>query len=240
MIRTYNLKVKAGDRVLLDNINLVIPRQSLTVIVGANGAGKTTLLKMFAGIKKPVTGTIINGAQQTFYLPQKIVYPEGITLYEYLSSIFFKSKWKWNLTAEERNSVFGVLDNLNLQDKKDLYLNQLSEGELQMANIGLGILSGADLLLLDEPTSNMDLCNQIKVLDTIKNQISKNITSLIILHDLNLAAKYGNFFIGLTQDKMAITGSKEDILRADKLSAIYGVNFTVINNETDTFVQICS
>lgn len=240
MIKTQNLTLKLGDLEIFNDINIDIEKEKITVIVGPNGAGKTTLIKALADIVKPKSGKIINNAVHTFYLPQKISYPKAISLFEYLCSIFFNSNWKWYLNSAEKAQINEVLEDLELWDKKDLHLEHLSAGEIQKANIALGLLSGADLLLLDEPTSNMDLINQMKILDILKHLKQKKLTSVIILHDLNLASNYGDCFIGINACRELVCAQKQDFFTSEILEKIYNLEFKVVSGEKNIFIQTFS
>ena len=239
MINLKNLSLTVENKLtIFENANINIPKDKITVLVGANGVGKTTLLKIIAGIIKPQTGTIEKDCKELFYLPQRIKYPQGITLQEYIESSFYKQNWKWFLSKEEKQKIDNTLELLELTDKKETLIDNLSSGELQKANLALGLVSDADVLLLDEPTSNMDLINQIKTLDIIKKLTTKGISCIIVLHDINLSASYGDYFIGLTKSKEIICAQKNDFFKPDILNKIYGINFKVINSDEDFHIQI--
>ena len=239
MIKLHNLSFSVENNLtILDKANIDIPKDKITVIVGLNGVGKTTLLKIIAGIVKPWSGNIINNSKELFYLPQRIKYPKGITLLEYIESSFYKKNWKWFLNSSENQKIQETLELLELTDKKDTLIDNLSSGELQKANIALGLVSDADTLLLDEPTSNMDLINQIKVLDILKKLTARGITCLVVLHDINLGASYGDYFIGLTKNKEVITKNRLDFFTPEILNKIFGIDFKVINSDKDFHVQI--
>lgn len=238
MINIKNLTLKVENLTIFENANINIPKEKITVLVGPNGVGKTTLLKIISGITKPQNGIIEKNSKELFYLPQRIKYPQGITLQEYIESSFYKQNWKWFLSKEENEKIKEVLELLELTDKKNTLIDNLSSGEIQKANIALGLVSNADILLLDEPTSNMDLINQIKVLDIIKKLTTKGITCIIVLHDINLSASYGDYFIGLTKSKKAISENKNEFFTPEILKEIFGINFKVINSDEDFHIQI--
>ncbi len=239
MIKIENLSLRVeGNLILFDDANIDIPKNKLSVLVGLNGVGKTTLLKIIAGIIKPQSGRILNNSNELFYLPQRIKYPKGITLLEYVESSFYKQNWKWFLNKDEKQKIAETFELLKLSDKCDTLIDNLSSGELQKANIALGLVSNADTFLLDEPTSNMDLINQIKVLDILKKITQKGKTCLVILHDINLGASYGDYFIGLTKSKEVIMKSKEEFFTPEILNKIYGIDFKVINSDKDFHIQI--
>ena len=240
MININNLSYSVDNIKLFENANIQIPKNKITMLVGTNGVGKTTLLKIIAGIIKPQMGEVSVNNKDLFYLPQRIKYPQGITLQEYIESSFYKQNWKWFLTKEEKDKVNEVLSMLELTDKKYTLIDYLSSGELQKANIALGLISEAHILLLDEPTANMDLINQIKILNMIKKLTQTGITCIIVLHDINLASDYGDYFIGLTRKNEILSGVKKNFISSDVLKKIFGINFKVINNEEDIHIQICN
>lgn len=238
MIKIKDLSLTVDKLTIFNGANINIPKDKITVLVGPNGVGKTTLLKLISGVVKPQSGTIEKNCKELFYLPQRIKYPQGITLEEYIESSFYKQNWKWFLSKEEKQKVDEVLELLELTDKKETLIDNLSSGELQKANIALGLVSNADVLLLDEPTSNMDLINQIKVLDIIKKLTKKGISSIIVLHDINLSSSYGDYFVGISKERKIITAEKKDFIKAEILNEIFGINFKVINSEEDFHIQI--
>ena len=240
MININNLSYSVDNIKLFENANIQIPKNKITMLVGPNGVGKTTLLKIIAGIIKPQMGEVSVNNKDLFYLPQRIKYPQCITLQEYIESSFYKQNWKWFLTKEEKDKVNEMLNILELSDKKYTLIDNLSSGELQKANMALGLMSEAHILLLDEPTANMDLINQIKILNMIKKLTQTGITCIIVLHDINLASDYGDYFIGLTRKNEILSGVKKDFISSDILKKIFGINFKVINNEEDIHIQICN
>ena len=238
MINIKNLSLTVDNLTLYENANINIPKDKISVLVGPNGVGKTTLLKIISGIIKPQKGELITNSKNLFYLPQRIKYPQGINLQEYIESSFYKNSWKWCLSNEEKAKIDEILALLDLSDKKNTLIDNLSSGELQKANIALGLVSNADILLLDEPTSNMDLVNQIKVLDIIKKLTAKGITCVIVLHDINLSSSYGDYFIGLTKSGKIFADYRNDFFTEETLNQIFGINFKVINSDEDFHIQI--
>ena len=144
------------------------------------------------------------------------------------SSILFKDKWKWTLTTDDEKKLNEIIKIIGLENRKNVKIENLSSGEIQKANIGLGLLSDADLFLLDEPTSNMDLVNQIRILDMIKNLTNSNITSVIIMHDLNLSSSYGDYFIGINPNHKIVSGNKQEFFNENNLNDIYNIKYIFI------------
>lgn len=238
MIKIKNLCYKVDNLTLFDDINITIPKNKLTILLGSNGSGKTTLLKIISKIIKPQKINLEKNFKELFYLPQKIKYPKGITLFEYVESSFYKQNWKWFISKDEKEKINNTLELLELSDKKNTLIDNLSSGELQKANLALGLIAKADILLLDEPTSNMDLINQIKVLDIIKKLVNDGITCVLVLHDINLALKYGDYFIGFAKNNQIIQKNKDDFFTNEILKEIYGIDFKVNNDDKNFYIQI--
>ncbi len=142
------------------------------------------------------------------------------------------------MNEDEKNQIQNVLEQIGLPDKSNINIENLSGGEIQKVNMGLGLLSGADLFLLDEPASNMDLIIQIKILKMLKSLTEKNITSVIIMHDLNLAAKYGDYFIGIGGGHKIIQKDTKDFFEIQTLKQVFNMDFEIINNRENLYVQV--
>ena len=238
MIKIKNLSYSVENLSLFENINTEIPKGKLTFFLGSNGAGKTTLLKIIAGIIKPDNGCVETDCKELFYLPQKIKYPNGITLAEYIESYFYKNNWKWFISKEEKEKTNNALSLMELTDKKNVLIDNLSSGELQKANIALGIISNSDIILLDEPTSNMDLINRVKIFEFIKKLTQEGITVICVVHDIDLALAFGDAFIGFKKDHKILSIPKEQFFTPENLKEIFGIDFKVTKDNEDIHIQI--
>lgn len=228
---------KYNEKIIFENTSLNLENNKLNVILGPNGSGKSTLLKIITGEIK-TNCSIQNSFKNVFYLPQNPYYPKAMTTFDYLSSIFFKNNWKWYLNDEEKQKIKSVLEQIELSDKENISIDNLSGGELQKVNVGLGLLSGADVLLLDEPASNMDLINQIKILKMLKTLTINGITCVLIMHDINLAVKYGDCFIGIDKNHKILQKSPDEFFEEAVLRQIYGMKFEILKNNDKIYVQI--
>ncbi len=234
MIKAKNLAVRLDNYEIFNGLDFEVRKGKVTIIVGLNGCGKTTLMRTLCG-EIQHKGELTRNFSKYFYLPQKISYPNNLTLFEYLSSVFYRKNFKWSLDNSEKEEIQRAIKEVELTGKENLKLEKLSSGELQKANIALALLSGAEALFLDEPTSNMDLINQIKILDILKNL---KLASILILHDLNLASNYGDDFIGVTRKGEIICENKSKFFKKEVLNAVYGLDFEVIEGEKNIFVQV--
>lgn len=237
MLKIENLNFRFSEKIIFDNAELEIPKGKVSIIIGANGAGKSTLLKIITKNLKTEC-KIFNGFKKTFYLPQNPYCPYGVSVFDYVSSIFFKNNWKWFLNSGEEKKVDEALKAVELFHQKDIEVQNLSAGEFQKANFALGLLSDADLFLLDEPLSNMDLINQVKTLSNLKNLVKSDITSVLIMHDINIAANFGDYFIGINREHKIVAKTKEEFFKPANLNEIYNIDFRIMNEDDKIFVQI--
>lgn len=237
MIKVKNLNFSFDNKILYKNLDFDIKNSSMTIITGLNGTGKTTLLKIISGEIKVKNCEINSDFKKIFFLPQKVSYPSGTTLFEYVISSFYSNSFKWYSSKEEKEKVTETLKMLGIIDCKDILLEKLSSGELQLANLAVALVSGFDCLLLDEPTSNLDLKNQVKILEILKSLTPKGISCVIITHDLNLTSKYGDYFIGISPN-VVIQGKKEEFFTQNNLKNIFGLNFNVEFENEKIYLKI--
>ena len=222
MIEINNLSFSFGETLFFNNINVSFLKNKINVILGQNGTGKTTLLKLTANLLKPQQGSINICDMQAFYLPQKTSYISGITLYEYLSSIFFKQKFKWILSRNEKNQINWILDELEIYEKKDILTENLSGGELQTANIALGLISGANLLLLDEPAAGMNPSETGELMENIR-EINRRfgIAIMLIEHDMSLVMGICEGIAVLNYGRIIAKGTPKEIQRNPEVIEAY-------------------
>ncbi len=231
MISVKKLNFSFENKILYKNVDFEINNSEITIVTGLNGTGKTTLLRIISGEIQVNSCEIKSDFKKIFFLPQKVSYPSGITLFEYVLSSFYCNSFKWFTSKKEKQKVSEILEMLGISDRKDVMLESLSSGELQLANLAVALVSGFDCLLLDEPTSNLDLINQVKILEILKSLTQKGISCVIITHDLNLTAKYGDYYIGISKNGV-IQGKRTEFFTQNNLKKIFGLDFKVeLENE---------
>ncbi len=234
-LKIDNLNFKYNDNTpIFNDCKFNIKDGSKTVILGLNGIGKSTLFKIITNEIK-CNSDIENSFKNIFYLPQNAFIPNGVTTFDYLSTVFFKNSFKWFLSPDEKEKINVMLKKIKLDKKKNVFVENLSGGEFQKLNLALGLLFNANLLLLDEPISNLDLINQKEVLDMIKNI---DITTVLILHDLNYALKIGDDFIGINRSHKIIQAPKDEFFTEENLADIFGINFEILKNKEEYYVKI--
>jgi len=219
---------------ILENVTCKIRRGSVVSILGVNGAGKSTLLKCINKILKPKKGTILieninikdmdelEIAKKIGYVPQN---SHGNFLNVFDAVLLGRKPYiKWDITDRDIKITYEVLKMLELEEYALRYTNELSGGELQKVIIARALVQEPEILLLDEPTNNLDLKNQIEVMNLIRNiSLAKNIVSIVVMHDLNIALRYSDKFIMLKDGKIFAEGGKE-VIEPHNIKEVYGVD----------------
>ncbi|AWK51744.1 ABC transporter ATP-binding protein [Clostridium beijerinckii] len=233
-----NLSVAYEDNLIIDNMNLSIPKGEISIIIGANGCGKSTLLKTIGRIIKPRTGEIfINEknikkqkekhiATQVAFLPQGPICPSGITVGELVSyGRFPHQKMIGGLSIHDKEIIEWAIEETGLKDFADKEIENLSGGQRQRAWIAMTLAQETDIIMLDEPTTYLDMSYQLEVLEVLERLNKKNnITVVIVLHELNNACRFASNIIGLKQGKIICKGIPKEVITAENLREIYGID----------------
>ena len=231
---------------VLKEIKFELKRNEILSILGPNGVGKTTLLKCMNAILKPKRGTVliededilkleqIEIARRLGYVPQRCE-PARLTAFDAIL-LGRMPHIKWNITTEDVMIVEDTIKKLNLDEMALRYIDELSGGELQKVGIARAIAQNPKLLLLDEPTSSLDLKNQLEILDTVRDVVRKeNVSAIMTMHDLNLAFRYSDKFLFLKNGTIFAAGRMEDIT-SDIIKEVYGVPVTIQNYQNVSVV----
>ncbi|MGP4973032.1 ABC transporter ATP-binding protein [Psychrobacter alimentarius] len=226
------------QQAIIDQLDIDIPKGKITVFVGSNGCGKSTLLKAFARLINPKQGQVIlNGAdiqqrstsqvaRELSILPQSPQAPESMSVYQLVRmGRYPHQNWlkQWSETDEQK--VMEALERASLLDLKDRSVDSLSGGQRQRAWIAMTLAQDTDVILLDEPTTYLDLAHQIDVLDLLYDlNREQNKTIVMVLHDLNLACRYAHFMVAIADKKVFAKGDPADILDAQNVRHIFGLD----------------
>ena len=228
---------------ILKNINLNASPGEITAILGPNGAGKSTLLKCIAGLLKPKSGTILIDGRDVrefkreeivkivSYIPQDHSIRAVLTVFEVvlLGRIHSLS---WKVSDRDLEITLKTLKDLGIEKFASRYIDELSGGQRQMVFIAQALVREPKVLLLDEPVSNLDIKHQLEILDLIRKITNENnITTLIILHDLNLAARYADKIVVLRRGEIYANGKPEHVLTEKMIKDVYGVYAKVDNDD---------
>lgn len=243
-LRAEHLSVGYDDRVVISDLDLAIPDHQITTLIGANGCGKSTLLRCLARLLPPRAGTVylddvdINRvrpkqvARTLGILPQNPVAPEGLTVAELVRrGRHPHQRWYSQASSEDEAAVSQAMELTNTTDLADRTLDALSGGQRQRVWIALTLAQGTDLLLLDEPTTYLDLAHSVDILDlvaTLKADHGK--TVVMVLHDLNLAARYSDSLLVMKDGAIVTQGTPDDVIDAELLDDAFGLRAHVMTD----------
>ncbi|MEV4172801.1 ABC transporter ATP-binding protein [Nonomuraea sp. NPDC049709] len=233
-----------GDRVVVESLDLVVPPGEITVIVGANACGKSTLLRSLSRLLAPRAGRVVLDGKEVHrmpakklartlgLLPQSPVAPEGITVLDLVGrgrhphqGIFSR----WN--HEDDVAVAAALEATQTTDLADRAVDELSGGQRQRVWIAMALAQQTDLLLLDEPTTFLDASHQIEVLDLLTDlNRGRGTTIVMVLHDLNLAARYADHLIALADGRLHACGAPAEVLTEDCVRTVFGLDSRIIED----------
>jgi iron complex transport system ATP-binding protein len=230
-----DLTLAYGETTIIENLDIEIPKGEITVLIGGNGCGKSTLLRSLARLLKPKAGNVLlNGeeiakmktkeiAKKLAILPQSPVTPEGLTVYELVKQgrhphRSMMKQW----TKEDETAVQQALESTNILHLQDRAVDSLSGGQRQRAWIALTLAQQTDIILLDEPTTYLDMTHQIEILDLLFDlNEQKGHTVVMVLHDLNLASRYAHHMVAVKDKKIYAQGKPEDIITCDLVHDVF-------------------
>jgi len=241
MLESKDVSYQVKGRTIVDRISVALAPGRLSVIIGPNGAGKSTLLKLLTGELRPSSGhVLLDGAELNSFSAQALAARRAVVAQSTHLSFPFSVIEVVLLgamvpgfgepTAIKQAAAYRALDDVGLSGFADRLYTHLSGGERQrvhMARALCQLSTGArdrnapPILLLDEPTSNLDLMHQIKVLHEVRRRVAQGWIALAILHDLNLAATFADTLILMSQGRVVASGAVEEVFRDDLLSAVY-------------------
>ncbi|MDB5587692.1 MAG: iron transporter ATP-binding protein [Devosia sp.] len=234
--------VKAGERTILDGAGFTAPAGAVTGLIGPNGAGKSTMIGAVMGLRRLVRGTIaFDGANLPAMLPaerarlcahveQFATTTERLTVGDVvgLGRVPFQSAWQAAPSAQDETAVASALAAMGMATFANRLYQLLSGGEQQRVQIARALAQEPRMLLLDEPTSHLDIKAQLLVLDVLRAQAQAGCTVLLAMHDLNLAARYCDHLVVLDAGKVVAEGTPADVLDPDLLLRVYGVAATIV------------
>lgn len=250
-MKINNLNVFYNKNKILDDINVLFTANEITTIIGKNGAGKSTLLKSVAQLIPYEGQIILDGrdltkishktlAQHVRLLLQNNEISVNLTVKELVSLGRYPYQHYWkNMNDLDYQMIDLAIDQMNLSKLKNTRISNLSGGESQRVWLAMALAQDTKYLLLDEPTTYLDLKSQLYILSLIKKlSINSNKTIIMVLHDINLAARFSHNLIAMDSGKIKKIGTVEEIMTSDFLSDLYELNVQVIKNPNDNIPQI--
>ena len=243
-LRAEAVRLSYDDRTIIDGLSLSVPDGKVTVIVGPNACGKSTLLRALARLLRPTSGHVVLDGEQIHHLPTKEVArrlgllpqtpiaPEGILVVDLVArgrTPHQKLFQQWS-DADER-AVRSALEATASMALADRPVDELSGGQRQRVWIALTLAQETDLLLLDEPTTFLDIAHQIDVLDLVEqlNRVQHR-TVVLVLHDLNLACRYADHIVAMRDGEIVAEGPPADVITAHTVRDVFGLDCVVIDD----------
>ena len=233
---TENLTVRYGTQIVLDNLSLALPAGKITALLGPNGCGKSTLLNCFSRLLAPESGTVllndnpINGfsprqlARRLALLPQHHLTPEGITVRELVS--YGRSPWLslWGrLSAEDNARVNVAMSQTQTHHLADKRLTVLSGGQRQRAFLAMVLAQNTPVVLLDEPTTYLDINHQVDLMRLMGELRTQGKTVVAVLHDLNQASRYCDQLVVMANGHVMAQGTPEEVMTPGLLRTVFSV-----------------
>lgn len=243
--KTKNLEVAYGDQTIIKQLSLDIPIGKITTIIGPNGCGKSTLLKTIGRIMKAKHGVVYldakdihelsskEFARQLAILPQSPIAPEGLTAEELVSyGRYAHQKGFGKQSAQDKEIVKWALEVTNLSELSKRSVDNMSGGQRQRVWIAMALAQQTDMILLDEPTTYLDVSYQLEVLELLEdlNRIH-GCTIVMVLHDINLASRYADYLIALKQGRIIVKGTPKEVITKEMLKEVYQIESDIVLEE---------
>ncbi len=245
-LKISDLAFSYEDKLVLKDVGLTVEQGEILSIIGPNGSGKSTLIKCINRILQPQTGKLILQQQniKNFtprelacylgYVPQHEDRKFPATVFDVVL-LGRKPYIDWKPKEEDLKMVSDIISRLDLEPLAMRDVNKLSGGQLQKVIIGRALAQDPEIILLDEPTSSLDLKHQLEVLELIKTETSRGISAVKAIHDLSLAARFSDKFVMLKEGRVYAAGGPE-ILTPANIEDVYGVKVSIINHQGQTVV----
>lgn len=235
VLTTRHLTLTYNGTPIVQDLTLAIPTGKITVLVGANGCGKSTLLRGLARLLKPTQGAVyLDGksiaqrptklvAQQLGLLSQNPMAPEGLTVKDLVAQGRYPyQNWMQQWSSQDEQFVQQALETTNLSEFSNRPLETLSGGQRQRAWIAMSLAQNTEILLLDEPTTFLDLAHQVEVLDLLYdlNQ-HQGRTIVMVLHDLNQASRYADYLVAMKAGWIFAAGKPQTVITEEMIQAVF-------------------
>lgn len=241
-LRAVDVSLGYDDRVVVEGLSLRIPVGKITCIVGANACGKSTLLRGLARLLRPRGGSVLldgedihrlptkEVARRVGILPQQPVAPEGITVADLVArGRNPHQRWLRQFSPEDELAVLTALEATETAELAERSVDELSGGQRQRVWIALALAQGTPLLLLDEPTTFLDLAHQIEVLDLLDRlNETEGRTVVLVLHDLHLACRYAHHLVAMRAGRIVAEGYPAEVITPDRVREVFDLACDVI------------
>lgn len=243
-ISTKNLNISYGNLDIVKDLNLDIPKGKITTIIGSNGCGKSTILKTIARIIQAKSGDIfvnnINIKEQSpkdlakvmAVLPQSPQAPSGLTVEELIAyGRFPHQKGFGKMKKEDEDIVTWALQSTGIEEFRERPMEALSGGQRQRAWIAMALAQQTEILILDEPTTYLDLAHQLEILKLLEELNRKQGTTIVmVIHELNNAARFADHMIGVKKGKVVCEGTAHEVMTKENLKELFNIDAEIVED----------
>ncbi|GAA2110543.1 ABC transporter ATP-binding protein [Streptomyces synnematoformans] len=233
---------------LLDNIEMTAHDGKIVGLLGPNGSGKTTLLRLLAGLRRPDTGTVryddtsLHDLKRRMLARRLAVVEQDVTAHNHVSvrQVVELGRTPFRghfdaLTEHDQRIIDAALERVDVTDKQHRSWHTLSGGEKQRTQLARALAQEPREILLDEPTNHLDIRHQLELLDLLSKL---DVTCIVALHDLNLAARYCDHIVILDHGRVVDAGTPETVLTSDLIESVYGVNVLIDREPTTGVLRV--
>ncbi|MBG6215967.1 iron complex transport system ATP-binding protein [Arthrobacter sp. CAN_A6] len=241
-LQAQSVTLAYNERTVVDGLSVILPAGRITVIVGANASGKSTLLRGLARLLKPTHGTVLldgedihslstrSVARTLGLLPQTPVAPDGISVTDLVGRGRYPHQgWFRQWKSSDDDAVADALEATDTLELAERNVDELSGGQRQRVWIAMALAQQTDILLLDEPTTFLDVTHQIEVLDLVTDLNRRaGTTVVIVLHDLNLAARYADHLIAMKDGAIVAEGTPSEVVTRETVGGVFNLECRVI------------
>lgn len=248
MLEIKNVSIRYQSRLILEDVSLNVLPGRITALIGPNGSGKTTLIRGITGViplaagkvtfsEKDLTPLNVSArAKIIAVVPQILRLPAGFSVFDTVA--FGRTPhidWLGRLTEKDHHLIETAIQNTSVGSLRDSDVENLSGGEQQRVILARALAQNTPVMILDEPTSHLDLTYQVGLLSTIQRLCRENqIAMLVVLHDLNLAARFADEIAILDHGKITISGLPHEVLTEENLSAVYHLPMRILWPKDDS------
>ncbi|MDQ0203846.1 ABC transporter ATP-binding protein [Pectinatus haikarae] len=251
-LRTENICVSFQNKMVLENISLNFPEGKITAVLGPNGCGKSTLLRIMAGFHRNYEGKVFldgkalrelsaeNIARRMAVLPQTVSIPADLSVYQLVAYGRFPYRGIFKKNEKDDQKIIDwAMQETGIQSMADRQLNALSGGERQRAWIAMALCQQPEILLLDEPTTYLDIAHQLEIMQLIRllNK-HRNMTVVMVLHDINHARSYADNAVLIKDHKIFSEGQPDKVLSVPALAKVFNVKAQMYQNKINVSDEI--